>query len=223
MKSPLLLPGLAFLLGCLSVSALAQDLQSLDELVKAAGCTPVIDGGTGGTGSTAQYHSSYGPEKAFDGITYSTDHTTRWLGSIQNGTYLLYALPEEYSSPFQLQAYRVHTLSCGPVLTGVICVVLAAACYLPTQRTIAWRLFVFGKGLKHESQITLYQQGLQHYSSPRFALRLGNAYFNYSLRTKDPARSAQLRSQAHQLAETYLKKYPKEKELSKLYMISLPQ
>lgn len=118
---------------------------------------------------------------------------------------------------------HVHTLSCGPVLTGVICVVLAAACYLPTQRTIAWRLFVFGKGLKHESQITLYQQGLQHYSSPRFALRLGNAYFNYSLRTKDPARSAQLRSQAHQLAETYLKKYPKEKELSKLYMISLPQ
>ena len=113
MKSSLLLPGLAFLLGCLSVSALAQDLQSLDELVKAAGCTPVIDGGTGGTGSTAQYHSSYGPEKAFDGITYSTDHTTRWLGSIQNGTYLLYALPEEYSSPFQLQGYRVHTLSIG--------------------------------------------------------------------------------------------------------------
>ena len=113
MKQFLTYSSLAFALLCPFLPLQAQEAASLDDLVKAAGCTPVIDGGTGGTGSTAQYHSSYGPEKAFDGITYSRDETTRWLGSIQNGTYLLYALPEEYSSPFQLRGYRVHALSIG--------------------------------------------------------------------------------------------------------------
>ena len=121
MKSSLLLPGLAFLLGCLSVSALAQDLQSLDEQdlqslderVKAAGCTPVIDGGKTGSDSPAQTHSSYGAAKAFDGVTYSTSDSERWLGSIQNGTYLRYAMPDDYTSPFLLRGYRLHALSCG--------------------------------------------------------------------------------------------------------------
>lgn len=117
---------------------------------------------------------------------------------------------------------HVHTLSCGPVLTAAVCLAMAAALYWPTQHTVAWRLFVFGKGLKPESQIALYQQGLGHYPSPRFALRLGNAYYNYSRRAPDAQQSAALRSQAHQTAAAYLEKYPKEKELSKLYMISLP-
>ena len=42
------------------------------------------------------------------------------------------------------------------------------------------------------------------------------------LRTKEAQQAAALRSQAHQTAAAYLEKYPKEKELSKLYMISLP-
>ena len=118
---------------------------------------------------------------------------------------------------------HVHTLACGPVMTAGICLALAAALYWPTQHTVAWRLFVFGKGLKPESQIALYEKGLAHYPSPRFALRLGNAYYNYSRRVPDEQQSAQLRGQAHRIAEEYLKKYPKEKELSNLYMISRPK
>ena len=103
----------ALLLSVCATPLSAQALQSLDELVKAAGCTPVVDGGTGGTGSTAQYHSSCGPAKAFNGITYSTSDSERWLGSIQNGVYLRYAMPDDYTSPFLLCGYRLHALSCG--------------------------------------------------------------------------------------------------------------
>ena len=113
MKQFLTYSSLAFALLCPFLPLQAQEAASLDDLVKAAGCTPVIDGGTGGTGQGVQYNSSYGPAKAFDGITYSPDETTRWLGSIQNGTYLLYALPDDYPYIFQLQGYRLHALSIG--------------------------------------------------------------------------------------------------------------
>ena len=103
----------ALLLSVCATPLSAQALQSLDELVKAAGCTPVVDGGKTGSDSPAQTHSSYGAAKAFNGVTYSTSDSERWLGSIQNGVYLRYAMPDDYTSPFLLRGYRLHALSCG--------------------------------------------------------------------------------------------------------------
>ena len=88
----------------------AQELVSLDAQVKAAGLSPVIDGGTSGV----QYHSNtLSPAKAFDGKTYSTVDNDRWLGSIQNGTWLRYALPDGFSPSFTVFSYRLHSLSTG--------------------------------------------------------------------------------------------------------------
>ena len=88
----------------------AQELVSLDAQVKAAGLSPVIDGGTSGV----QYNSNtLSPAKAFDGKTYSTVDNDRWLGSIQNGTWLRYALPDGFSPSFTVFSYRLHSLSTG--------------------------------------------------------------------------------------------------------------
>ena len=100
--------------------------------------------------------------------------------------------------------------------------VCVAICYLPCQRTIAWRLHQFGRGFKAESQIAAYEQALRHYPSPRYALYLGTTYLNQSVYASDKAQKDMLRSQAHELAYQYLQKYPKEKELSRLYMRSFP-
>lgn len=98
-----------------------------------------------------------------------------------------------------------------------------AALYIPTQHTLAWRGFMFGKGLKKQGKLATYEQALMHYPSPRYALRLANAYLNTSKHETDPAQKTQLRRNAHQIARNYLEKYPKEKELSKLYMRSKPR
>lgn len=99
--------GIALLLS--TGGLIAQELMSLDEYVKAAGLTPTISGGTSGT----HYHASCAPAKAFDGVTYSTDYTRRWLGNIKAGTYLQYGIPDGLPLDFIVRAYRVHTLSCG--------------------------------------------------------------------------------------------------------------
>lgn len=105
---------------------------------------------------------------------------------------------------------------------GILVLVCAAVLYVPTQHTLAWRLFLFGRGLKEEAKIQVFQQGLAHYPSPRYALRLANAYFNAGVYAKDPAQKAAYYGQAHSLATQYLQKYPREKELSILYMRSRP-
>ena len=110
----------------------------------------------------------------------------------------------------------------GYISITLLIVIFAASLYIPFQKTAAWRQINFGRGLKFEAQTAAYQNALNAYPSPRYALKLALAYYNHSL-IKDitPEEKLHLRTQAHQLAETYLKKYPREKELSKLYMRTL--
>lgn len=98
----------------------------------------------------------------------------------------------------------------------------AAACYVPMQKTMAWRLHLFGKGLLPKKQTAVYAEALAHYPAPRYALYLANSYLKQSL-SVPPAERADLRARAHQVALRYLEKYPKEKELSRLYVRTLPQ
>ena len=110
----------------------------------------------------------------------------------------------------------------GYISLSLMIIVFAASLYIPFQKTAAWRQINFGRGLKFEAQSTSYQNALNNYPSPRYALKLALAYYNHSL-SKDitPQEKLQLRAQAHELAETYLKKYPRDKELSKVYQRTL--
>ncbi|MBR4681858.1 MAG: O-antigen ligase family protein [Elusimicrobiaceae bacterium] len=112
---------------------------------------------------------------------------------------------------------RIHTYQPAAWLRVLILLVMAAACIVPLQKTLAWRMFTFGRGLKPEARFQYYRKGLSYYPGPRFALRLGNDYYRTSLHATDPARKEDFRKQAHQLAAEYLRKYPREKSLSRLY------
>ena len=92
------------------------------------------------------------------------------------------------------------------------------ASWIPLQKTMCWRSFEFGKGLKTEGKLQAYQRGLSYYPSPRYAVRLGNAYYNAGRHAKDPLQKEYYWALAKQVAQTYLEYYPKDKELSKLYM-----
>lgn len=113
--------------------------------------------------------------------------------------------------------------SLSPVCLGGILLFALASCYVPLQKTIAWRLHLFGRGLLPQRQVQIYAQALQHYPAPRYALYLGNAYIKQSLQTKEPSERTALLLQANKVAVAYLEKFPKEKELSRLYLSTLTQ
>ena len=101
--------------------------------------------------------------------------------------------------------------------------VLLCSLYIPLQKTLAWRSAMFGTGLKQEAKLTQYRRALSYYPSPRYAVRLGNAYFNASLRAKTPEEKVSLRAEGFEIANTYLHRYPKEPSLSKLYVRTKPR
>lgn len=114
--------------------------------------------------------------------------------------------------------HRVRFLSVSPVIKGAIVLLFLCALYIPTLKTLAWRSVLFSYGLKTPAKLQLYRQALSYYPSPRFALRLGNACWKASLRAPTAPERDALRQEAHLVARTYLRRYPKEPELSSLYV-----
>lgn len=104
-------------------------------------------------------------------------------------------------------------------------IILAVFCltfYYTLQKAIAWRYYYFANGFKYEGKVEYYQKALRYYPSPRYALRLGVEYYNKSLDKKlSPEEKSALKTKAHDLAQSYLIKYPREKELSRLYINTL--
>lgn len=113
--------------------------------------------------------------------------------------------------------HHVHTVRLHMYNRLLIGLILCAVVYIPTQKTLAWRSAVFGQGLKTPAKLAQYRQALRYYPSPRYAVRLGNAYLNASRRAATEQEQTKLRQQAREVALTYLRLYPREKELSVLY------
>ncbi len=95
---------------------------------------------------------------------------------------------------------------------------LVAAGYLPLQKTRCWRMDVFGDGLKTEPKLTAYEKALSYYPGPRQATRLASAYYVAAKHTPDPVVKLYYFERALEIAQTYLERYPKDKELSRIYM-----
>ena len=114
--------------------------------------------------------------------------------------------------------HHIHVWHMGWLGAVLLSGILVAACYIPFQKTRCWRAFVFGQGLKTEAKLAHYTKGLSYYPSPHYAVRLGNSYYRAAVHDKDPLVQFFYFEQARNLAEEYLEKYPKDKELSRLYM-----
>ena len=114
--------------------------------------------------------------------------------------------------------HHIHVWRMGWLGATILFVVLIAACYVPLRKTLCWRAFVFGHGLKTEAKLASYEKGLSYYPGPHYAVRLGNSYYNTAVHAKDPFVKMFYFEQAQNLATQYLEQYPKDKELSRLYM-----
>ena len=68
---------------------------------------------------------------------------------------------------------------------------------------------------KHK--LEAYQAGLSYYPSPRYAVRLATAYYNAGVQSNDVMEKIFYFELTRDVIQTYLERYPKEKELSKLY------
>lgn len=113
-----------------------------------------------------------------------------------------------------------HVHSFHLLVEIIFLLLLLASTYIPLQKTRCWRAFVFGHGLKTESKLADYEQGLTYYPCPHYAVRLAVAYYNVAQRSKDPIEKLFYWELAQQTAQSYLEKYPKDKELSKIYLRS---
>ena len=114
--------------------------------------------------------------------------------------------------------HHVHEIPISHGKRLVILLILLVNLYLPICKTLSWRCAVFGKGLKTQAKLEQYEQALSYYPSPRNAVRLGNAYFNASHRATTEEEKEFLREQAKAIAIIYLSRYPRDKELSQLYI-----
>lgn len=114
--------------------------------------------------------------------------------------------------------HHLHVWKTGWLGAALCVVVLGAACYIPLQKTLCWRAFVFSRGLKTEAKLAGYEKGLSYYPSPHYAVRLGNSYYNAALHYTDPMVKLFYFELARDLAVEYLEKYPKDKEFSRLYI-----
>lgn len=103
------------------------------------------------------------------------------------------------------------------LLLTTICLL---ALWVPLRKTLAWRMAYFGKGLKPEAKIAAYEKAASYYPDPRYGLRLAATYYNAALHSKQTQQRLIFLQRAHQVADTYLQKYPKEKELSRIYMLT---
>ena len=114
--------------------------------------------------------------------------------------------------------HHIHSWHIGWLGALMLIAILVAAGYVPLQKTRCWRAFVFGHGLKIEGKMASYEKGLSYYSGPHYAVYLATSYYNTAVHNTDPMIKLFYFELAQNLAAEYLEQYPKEKELSRLYM-----
>ncbi len=114
-----------------------------------------------------------------------------------------------------------------PVKTGPICkilfiIVALISLWLPVNKAIAWRTMLFGKGLLPAARIAHYENALTYYDGHRYALRTGMEYLRQSKNASlPPDLRAKYKARALEISKIYLTKYPKERELSRLYLMAV--
>lgn len=113
---------------------------------------------------------------------------------------------------------HTHLLNLGWLKRALFIGLCIIAVWVPTRKTIAWRLMFQGKGLMPENRAFVYEKALPYYPSPRNAMRLGITYYNAGTHSKNIELRHAYWRQANRVAKMYLERYPKDKELSKLYM-----
>lgn len=109
-----------------------------------------------------------------------------------------------------------------PLSIKPIFILAAGLClYFSYIETSAWRYYVNGKIHRNKEKVTYYKAAAEIYPIPRYAEFLTTETYNMSLNKNiSEEESFNYRKQAAELSEKYLKKYPMEKQLSKIYLLT---
>lgn len=84
-----------------------------------------------------------------------------------------------------------------------------------------WRSFVFAKKLSVQRQAEQLEYNLHFYPTPQFVKRVLLANYKTSQdENLTPQEKQEIKIKTHKLAETFLKKYPKDKEISQFFVIT---
>ena len=117
----------------------------------------------------------------------------------------------EEVSPFKISFY----------LKPLFLAAAAVCLYFSYLETTAWRQYVTARMYGNENKITYYKSAAEIYPIPRYAELSATESYNMSLNKRITAEKAQnYKKQAADLSEKYLKMYPKEKQLSKIYALT---
>jgi len=114
--------------------------------------------------------------------------------------------------------HHIHEIRLPLFVKFVIVILITCSMWIPLQKTLCWRQFFIGNELKTQSKLAAYEQGLNYYPSPRYAARLAFAYYRAGQRDKNFILKLYYMEKAQQIAQDYLEQYPKDKELSKVYV-----
>jgi len=113
---------------------------------------------------------------------------------------------------------HTHLLHLGWFKRALFVAICVLAVWVPTCKTIAWRLMFQGRGLKLEARAFVYEKAVPYYPSPRNAMRLAVTYYNIGVHSRNLELRYAYWRQANRVAKMYLERYPKDKELSLLYV-----
>lgn len=115
----------------------------------------------------------------------------------------------------------VKTIFLGKPALVLFLLAAFAVMALSARETAAWRYFQLGRGMNAEQKISYYEKGLALYPSPRNAIRTAAAYYNAALDKELPEGLVlEYRKKSHDTAALFLKEYPRDNELSSIYMIT---
>ena len=109
-----------------------------------------------------------------------------------------------------------------PLYIKPIFILAAGLClYFSYIETSAWRQYVTARILRNKDKIAYYKAAAEIYPIPRYAEFLTTETYNMSLNKNiSEEEASKYRAQAAELSEKYLKKYPREKQLSKIYLLT---
>lgn len=114
--------------------------------------------------------------------------------------------------------HHVHVLRLTWLTKFLLIILLLCSLWIPLQKTRCWRQFFIGSKLRTEGKLAAYERGLDYYPGPWYAARLAFAYYRAGQRNQNLIWKLYYMENAQQIAQLYLEKYPKDKELSKVYM-----
>ena len=115
---------------------------------------------------------------------------------------------------------HIHTYHIYAQAKYIAIAVCLLAVIVPLKKTIAWRYVFLGKSRFKNEKLAMFEKAKDVYPGARYGLRAVVAYYNTAIgeeRNKDMESAKKHKERAMEITMQFLRMYPKDIELSKMY------